>query len=48
MGMTASDRIYVAGASGLIGSACISVLGGVGYQNVLSPSREELDLFDSK
>lgn len=48
MGMTASDRIYVAGASGLIGSACISVLGGVGYQNVLSPSREELDLFDAE
>lgn len=48
MGMTASDRVYVAGASGLIGSACISVLAGGGYQNVLSPSREELDLFDSK
>lgn len=46
MGMTTRDHIYVAGASGLIGSACVRALDQAGFKNVLAPPRSTLDLFD--
>lgn len=45
MGMTVNSRIFVAGSSGLIGSACLRSLGQRGYRHVQSPPRSELDLF---
>jgi GDP-L-fucose synthase len=38
--------IFVAGASGMVGSAFLRKLKGMGYANVLAPSRKELDLRD--
>lgn len=38
------STILVAGGAGLIGSACVRVLSRKGYENVLAPSRVELDL----
>lgn len=45
MGMTENSRVFVAGSSGLIGSACVRSLGQRGYRHVQSPPRSELDLF---
>ena len=39
-----NDRILVLGSSGLIGSTCVNQLRKRGYNNILSPSRKELDL----
>jgi len=44
--MEKSDRIFVAGHRGLVGSAIRRELGRKGYQNLLLKSRSELDLMD--
>jgi GDP-L-fucose synthase len=45
--MELSDKIYLAGAGGLVGSALVRRLGEAGYRNLLAPTRRELDLGDA-
>lgn len=45
--MEFSDKIYVAGHTGLVGSALVQALGGAGYHNLLVRTRAELDLTDA-
>jgi len=45
--MQPSDRIYIAGHQGLVGSALHRGLVGLGYANLLTATRRELDLLDS-
>ncbi len=42
--MEKTSHILVTGASGLIGSALVRLLKAEGYENVLTPTHEELDL----
>jgi GDP-L-fucose synthase len=42
--MNQQDRIYIAGHRGLVGSAIIRALERSGYENLLTASRQELDL----
>ena len=44
--MNRSDRIFVAGHRGLVGSALTRRLRGDGYDRLILRSREELDLLD--
>lgn len=44
--MIKSDRILVTGGSGLIGGAIVRRLKQKGYQNVIAPTRTEIDLAD--
>src|SRR5436189_2578983 len=44
--MTRSSRIFVAGHGGLVGSAIIRRLNADGFRNVLTATREQLDLRD--
>jgi len=44
--MQADSRIYVAGHAGLVGSAIVRRLEGAGYTNILTASRQQLDLRD--
>lgn len=44
--MKLKSRILIAGASGLIGRACVKVFSSSGYKNLLTPSRNELNLHD--
>lgn len=44
--MNYQDKIYVAGHNGLVGSAIVRKLKELGYTNVLTKSRRELDLTD--
>ena len=44
--MQADSRIYVAGHAGLVGSAIGRRLEGAGYTNILTASRQQLDLRD--
>ena len=41
-----SDRIFVAGHRGLVGSAIVRKLDDLGYRNLLTATRDELDLRD--
>ena len=41
-----SDRIFVAGHRGLVGSAVVRALKGAGFANVITRTRSELDLLD--
>jgi len=43
-----TDKIYVAGHKGLVGSAIVRALQSVGYTNLLLKTRSELDLLDKK
>ena len=45
--MEFSDKIYVAGHTGLLGSALVRRLRQAGYGNLLLASRDELDLMDA-
>ena len=42
--MRANDKIYIAGHLGLVGSAILRRLEAQGYTNLITRSREELDL----
>ncbi|MGA7616346.1 MAG: GDP-L-fucose synthase [Thermoanaerobaculia bacterium] len=44
--MRASDKIFVAGHGGLVGSAIVRRLQAEGYSNLLLRTRDELDLLD--
>jgi len=44
--ITAADRIFVAGHRGMAGSAICRALQRAGYQQILTATREELDLLD--
>jgi hypothetical protein len=44
--MEKSSRIYVAGHRGLVGSAILRRLAQEGYTNLLTASRDQLDLRD--
>ena len=46
--MTNSARVFVAGHRGLVGSAILRALKGAGYMNVVTRSRDELDLTNQK
>ncbi|MSR15856.1 MAG: GDP-L-fucose synthase [Gammaproteobacteria bacterium] len=45
--MRADSKIFVAGAHGMVGSAIVRALSGAGYNEILSPSRGELDLMNT-
>ena len=42
-----SEKLFIAGARGMVGSAIIRKLNEYGYTNLISPSRKELDLTDA-
>ncbi|HCC80154.1 MAG TPA: GDP-fucose synthetase, partial [Methylophaga sp.] len=46
--MNKSDKIYVAGHRGLVGSALVRNLEEKGYSNILKRTHTELDLTDEK
>lgn len=46
--MKPSDRIFVAGARGLVGSAIVRRLERDGYDSILAPTRNEVDLADAQ
>ena len=43
-----TENIFIAGASGMVGSAIIRKLNEFGYINLKCPSRYELDLTDTE
>ncbi|MBI2799505.1 MAG: GDP-L-fucose synthase [Gammaproteobacteria bacterium] len=46
--MNRNTKIFVAGARGMVGSAIIRALKREGCSNILAPTRNELDLLDSR
>ena len=46
--MDINSNIFVAGSGGLVGSAVVQKLKELGYKNILTPRRKELDLSDQK
>ncbi len=44
--MKFSDKIYVAGANGMVGSAIVRQLKALGYHNLLTPSSKQLNLLN--
>ena len=46
--MDKNSKVYVAGHRGLVGSAILSELQEEGFTNILTKTRDELDLLDSK
>jgi GDP-L-fucose synthase len=46
--MKPDSKIFIAGPSGLVGSAIIRCLKRNGYSNILSPSHSELELMDQE
>jgi GDP-L-fucose synthase len=46
--MDKNSRIYIAGHRGLVGSAITNELTGLGYKNLILPSRESLNLLDQQ
>ncbi|MBN2545304.1 MAG: GDP-L-fucose synthase [Spirochaetes bacterium] len=46
--MNKNDKIYVAGHKGLVGSAIVRKLKSEGYTNIITRSRDEMDLLDNK
>ena len=46
--MNKTDKIFVAGHRGMVGSACVRALKKAGYENIVTRSHQELDLLDPK
>ena len=46
--MNKTDKIFVAGHRGMVGSACVRALKAAGYENVVVRTHQELDLRDPK
>lgn len=46
--MEINSKIYVAGHNGLVGSSIIRKLKSEGYRNIITKTRQELDLLDQK
>jgi GDP-L-fucose synthase len=46
--MTPNARIYIAGHSGLVGSALCRALPAAGYTNLITRTHAELDLTDAQ
>ena len=46
--MGKDEKIYVAGHRGLVGSAIVRALNDQGFTNIITRSRSELDLLDTK
>jgi GDP-L-fucose synthase len=46
--MNKSDKIFIAGSRGLVGSALVRYLVKSGYANLLTPSHAELELMDTR
>jgi GDP-L-fucose synthase len=46
--MNFNDNIYVAGHHGMVGSAIVRELQNQGYKNIITKTRQELDLLDQK
>ena len=46
--MNSESKIFVAGASGMVGSAVVRALKKNSYKNILIPSRKDLDLLSQK
>ena len=44
--MKKTDKIFISGAKGLVGSALVRNLTAKGFTNLLTPTRKELDLLD--
>ncbi|MBC7836240.1 NAD-dependent epimerase/dehydratase family protein, partial [Acetobacteraceae bacterium] len=44
--MEKESRIFLAGGSGLVGSATLRALRARGYSNILAPTHKELNLTD--
>ncbi len=44
--ITKKSKIFVAGASGMVGSSIINLMKTRGYENIVAPPRSELDLFN--
>jgi len=42
------SKIYIAGHNGMVGSACLRALKQVGYSNIITKSRSELDLTNQR
>jgi len=42
--MTKLDKIFVAGHNGMVGSAIVRTLKGLGYENILTVKKNFLDL----
>jgi len=42
--MSKSDKIYVAGHRGMVGSAIVSVLQNQGFENIITRTHSDLDL----
>ena len=42
------ESIFIAGARGMVGSAIIRKLNKYGYNNLMNPSRDELDLTNTE
>ena len=45
--MLKTDKIYVAGHRGMVGSACVRALKAEGFENIVTRTHSELDLLDS-
>ena len=41
-------KVYVAGHRGLVGSAIVKTLRSQGFRNIITKTRQELDLLDQK
>lgn len=46
--MLKTDRVYVAGHSGMVGSACVRALESSGFANIVTRTHSELDLMDQR
>ncbi|MBD0381558.1 GDP-L-fucose synthase family protein [Paenibacillus sedimenti] len=46
--MLKDDRILIAGANGLVGSAIVRKLTDLGYTNILAPTRQQLNLLEQQ